>query len=144
MEIKVSEQKVRTSHRATLSDPFDFFKTKSVNQIITERIVKTDSKGLVVQPEDCEMNFHIKKSNIALNVADQRQSRFVVGDRIDVGIQELKMEDRKVVLSIKLVEEMAKKEALEKYGQTDSGKQLPFKSLKEDISKAIKSKKEKK
>ena len=144
MEIKVSEQKVRTSHKSTLSDPFDFFKTKSVNQIITAKIVKTDSKGLVVQPENCEMNFHIKKSNIALNVADQRQSRFVVGDRIDVGIQELKMADRKVVLSIKLVEEMAKKEALEKYGQTDSGKQLPFKSLKEDISKAIKSKKEKK
>ena len=144
MEIKVSEQKVRTSHKSTLSDPFDFFKTKSVNQIITARIVKTDSKGLVVQPEDSEMNCHIKKSNIALNVADQRQSRFTVGDRIDVGIQELKMADRKVVLSIKLVEEMAKREALEKYGQTDSGKQLPFKSLKEDISKAIKSKKEKK
>ena len=135
MEIKISEQKVRTSHKSTLSDPFDFFKTKSVNQIITARIVKTDSKGLVVQPEDCEMNFHIKKSNIALNVADQRQSRFTLGDRIDVGIQELKMADRKVVLSIKLVEEMAKKEALEKYGQTDSGKQLPFKSLKDLIKK---------
>ena len=54
------------------------------------------------------------------------------------------MADRKVVLSIKLVEEMAKREALEKYGQTDSGKQLPFKSLKESMSKALKSKKEKK
>ena len=63
------------------------------------------------------MNFHIKKSNIALNVADQRQSRFTVGDRIDVGYKNLKMADRKVTLSIKLVEEMAKKEALEKYGQ---------------------------
>ena len=103
--------------------------------IITAKIVKTDSKGLVVQPENCEMNFHIKKSNIALNVADQRASRFVVGDRIDVGIQELKMADRKVILSIKLVEEMAKKEALEKYSNVDSGKQLPFKSLKDLIKK---------
>ena len=144
MEIKVPEQKVRVSHKSTLSDPFDFFKEKSVNQIITAKIIKVDNKGLYVQPENCKMNFHIKKSNIALNVADQRQSRFTTGDRIDVGIQELKMDDRKVVLSIKLVEEMAKKEALEKYGQTDSGKQLPFRSLKEDISKAIKSKKEKK
>ena len=144
MEINVSEEKVRVSHKATLSDPFDFFKNKSVNQIITAKVIKSDNKGLIVKPENCEMDFHIKKSNIALNVADQRQSRFTVGDRLDVGIQELKMADRKVVLSIKLVEEMAKKEALEKYGQTDSGKQLPFKSLKEDISKAIKSKKEKK
>ena len=89
----------------------------------------------MVQPEDCEMNFHIKKSNIALNVADQRQSRFTGGERVDVAIQELKMADRKVILSIKLVEEMAKKEALEKYGQTDSGKQLPFESLKDLIKK---------
>ena len=144
MEIKISEQKIRVSRKSTLPDPFDYFKDKKVNQIITCQIIKTDNKGLIVKPENSEMNFHIKKSNIALNVADQRQSRFIAGDRIDVGIQELKMEDRKVVLSIKLVEEMAKKEALEKYGQTDSGRQLPFKLLKEDISKAIKSKKEKK
>ena len=144
MEVKVSEQRVRVSHKSTLSDPFDFFKDKSEKQIITAKIIKTDNKGLIVKPEGCEMDFHIKKSNIALNVADQRQSRFTVGDRLDVGIQELKMADRKVVLSIKLVEEMAKREALEKYGQTDSGKQLPFKSLKESMSKALKSKKEKK
>ena len=30
---------------------------------------------------------------------------------------------------------MAKKEALEKYSSVDSGKQLPFKSLKEDLKK---------
>ena len=135
MEIKVSEQKVRVSHKSTLSDPFDYFKDKSQNQIITAKIIKTDNKGLIVKPEGCEMDFHIKKSNIALNIADQRQSRFTGGERVDVGIQELKMADRKVILSIKLVEEMAKKEALEKYGQTDSGKQLPFKSLKEDLKK---------
>ena len=135
MEIKVSEQKVRVSHKSTLSDPFDYFQDKSENQIITAKIIKTDNKGLIVKPEGCEMDFHIKKSNIALNVADQRQSRFTGGERVDVGIQELKMADRKVILSIKLVEEMAKKEALEKYGQTDSGKQLPFKSLKEDLKK---------
>ena len=135
MEVKVSEQRVRVSHKSTLSDPFDFFKDKSEKQIITAKIIKTDNKGLIVKPEGCEMDFHIKKSNIALNVADQRQSRFVVGDRIDVGIQELKMADRKVILSIKLVEEMAKKEALEKYSNVDSGKQLPFKSLKDLIKK---------
>ena len=92
-------------------------------------------KGLVVRPENSEMDIHIKKSNIALNVADQRQSRFTGGERLDVGIQELKLADRKVTLSIKLVEEMAKKEALEKYSSVDSGKQLPFKSLKEDLKK---------
>ena len=141
MEIKVPEQRVRVSHKSTLADPFDYFKEKSVNQIITAKIIKTDNKGLLVRPENCELDFHIKKSNIALNVSDQRQSRFSNGDKIDVGIQSLQFAERKVVLSIKLVEEMAKKEALEKYGHTDSGKQLPFKSLKEDLLKGKKEKK---
>ena len=135
METKVSEQKIRVSHKATLPDPFDYFKDKKQKQIITCKIVRTDMKGLVVRPENSEMDIHIKKSNIALNVADQRQSRFTGGERLDVGIQELKLADRKVTLSIKLVEEMAKKEALEKYSSVDSGKQLPFKSLKEDLKK---------
>ena len=135
METKVSEQKIRVSHKATLPDPFDYFKDKKQNQIITCKIVRTDVKGLVVRPENSELDIHIKKSNIALNVADQRQSRFTGGERLDVGIQELKLGDRKVTLSIKLVEEMAKKEALEKYSSVDSGKQLPFKSLKEELLK---------
>ena len=138
METKVSEQKIRVSHKATLPDPFDYFKDKKQNQIITCKIVRTDMKGLVVRPENSEMDIHIKKSNIALNVADQRQSRFTGGERIDVGIQELKLADRKVTLSIKLVEEMARKEALEKFSSVDSGKQLPFKSLKEDLKKKSK------
>ena len=135
METNISDQKIRVSHKATLPDPFDYFLDKKQNQIITCKLVRTDGKGLVVRPEGSEIDIHIKKSNIALNVADQRQSRFTGGERLDVGIQELKLNERKVTLSIKLVEEMAKKEALEKYSSVDSGKQLPFKSLKEELLK---------
>ena len=140
MEINISDQKIRVSHKATLPDPFDYFLDKKQNQIITCKLVRTDGKGLVVRPEGSEIDIHIKKSNIALNVADQRQSRFTGGERLDVGIQELKLNERKVTLSIKLVEEMAKKEALEKYSSVDSGKQLPFKSLKEELLKNSKKK----
>ena len=42
---------------------------------------------------------------------------------------------RKVVLSIKLLEEIEKKEALEKYGSEGSGKELPFSSLSDDLKK---------
>ena len=140
METNISDQKIRVSHKATLPDPFDYFKDKKQNQIITCKLVRTDGKGLVVRPEGSEIDIHIKKSNIALNVADQRQSRFTGGERLDVGIQELKLADRKVTLSIKLVEEMAKKEALEKYSSVDSGKQLPFRSLKEELLKQSKKK----
>ena len=40
-----------------------------------------------------------------------------------------------MTLSIKLLEELQKKEALEKYGSEGSGKNLPFSSLSEDLNK---------
>ena len=45
------------------------------------------------------------------------------------------MDKRKVVLSIKLLEEIEKQEALDKYGSEGSVKNLPFSSLSEDLKK---------
>ncbi|WP_440916920.1 S1 RNA-binding domain-containing protein [Candidatus Pelagibacter sp.] len=141
LEIKVSEQKIRVGHRQTLPDPFDWFKDKKIQQPITVKIISTDSKGLIVRPEGCNMDFPIKKSNIAINAADTRTSRFTGGERIDCAIADLDKEKRKVTLSIKLLEEIEKKEALEKYGTEGSGKNLPFSSLSEDLKKKDKKKK---
>ena len=135
LEIKVSEQKIRVGHRQTKTDPMDWFNDKKVNQTITVKIVSTDNKGLVVRPEGCEMNFNIKKSAIAISAQDARPSRFTGGERIDCAIAELDINKRKVSLSIKLLEEIEKKEALEKYGSEGSGKNLPFSSLSDDLKK---------
>ena len=140
LEIKVSEQKIRVGHKQTQADPLDWFKDKKVNQIITVKIISTDNKGLIVRPEGMDMNFIIKKSQIAVNAADQRQSRFTEGDRIDCAISEIDLDKRKVSLSIKLLEEIEKKEALEKYGAEGSGKNLPFSSLSDDLKKKKKKK----
>ncbi len=135
LEIKVSDQKVRVGFRQTQPDPFDWFKDKKIQQTITVKIISTDSKGLIVRPEGCDMDFPIKKSNIAINAADTRTSRFTGGERIDCAIADMDFEKRKVTLSIKLLEEIEKKEALEKYGAEGSGKNLPFSSLSEDLKK---------
>jgi len=135
LEIKTAEQKVRVGLKQTQADPFDWFKDKKVNQIITVKIISSDNKSLIVRPEGCEMNIQIKKSQIAINVADARTSRFTGGERIDCAIADLDFNKRKVTLSIKLLEEIEKKEALEKYGSEGSGKNLPFSSLSEDLKK---------
>ena len=135
LEIKVSEQKIRVGFRQTQPDPFDWFKDKKIKQTITVKIISTDSKGLIVRPEGCDMDFPIKKTNIAINAADTRTSRFTGGERIDCAIADLDKNKRKVSLSIKLLEEIEKKEALEKYGAEGSGKNLPFSSLSEDLKK---------
>ncbi|MDA9081733.1 S1 RNA-binding domain-containing protein [Candidatus Pelagibacter sp.] len=135
LEIKVDTQKVRVGLRQTQKDPFDWFKNKKVNDTITVKVKSSNNKGLVVQPEGCEMDFTIKKSQIAINAADARPSRFVGSERIDAAIQELDLEKRKVSLSIKLLEELQNKEAVSKFSSPLSGKNLPFSSLSEDLDK---------
>ena len=135
LEIKSGEQKIRVGLRQTQVDPFDWFKDKSKNQTITVKVITTDNKGLTVRPEGCEMDFQIKKAAIAINPADARPNRWTGGEKLDCAIAELDLIKRKVVLSIKLLEEIEKKEALEKYGSEGSGKNLPFSSLSEDLKK---------
>mgnify|MGYP001299185521 FL=1 len=141
LEIKDDQQKVRVGLKQTQKDPFDFFKDKKINDTVTVKIISSDNKGLVVQPENCEMNVLIKKSQIAVNASDARPSRFVGGERIDSAIAELNFEKRKVSLSIKLLEEIQKKEALDKYGAEGSGKNLPFSTLSDKLKKKDKEKK---
>ena len=140
LEIKPSEQKIRVGLRQTQPDPFDWFKDKTKNQIITVKVVYTDNKGLTVKPEGCELDFQIKKSAIAINSADARPSRWTGGEKLDCAIADLDLTKRKVTLSIKLLEEIEKKEALEKYGSEGSGKNLPFSSLSDDLKKKEESK----
>ena len=135
LEIKTSEQKIRVGLRQTKTDPFDWFNDKSKNQTITVKVISTDNRGLIVRPEGCEMDFQIKKSAIAINAADARPNRWTGGEKLDCAIAEIDKDKRKVTLSIKLQEEIEKKEALDKYGTEDSGKNLPFSSLSEDLKK---------
>ena len=129
LEIKKEEQKVRVGLKQTGKDPFDWFKDKKTNDIITVQVISSDNKGLYVKPENCDLEFLIKKANIAVNASDARPSRFVGGERIDAAIAEINMEKRKVSLSIKLLEELQNKEAVSKFSSPLSGKNLPFSSL---------------
>jgi len=135
LEIKKDQQKVRVGLRQTKSDPFDWFKDKKINEAITVKIISSNNKGLTVRPEGCELDFIIKKSQIAINTADARPSRFVGSERIDAAIAELDLPKRKVTLSIKLLEQLQNKEAVSKFSSPLSGKNLPFSSLSDKLGK---------
>ena len=135
LEVKKDEQKIRVGLKQLGKDPFDWFKDKKVNDIITVQVISSDNRGLTVKPENCELEFTIKKSNIAVNTTDARPSRFVGGERIDAAISELNMDKRKVNLSIKLLEELQNKEAVSKFSSPLSGKNLPFSSLSDKLDK---------
>ena len=133
LEIKKDEQKVRVGLKQLNKDPFSWFKNKKVNDTVTVQVKSSNSKGLIVKPEGCDLEFLIKKSQIAVSAADARPSRFVGGERIDAAIAELNYDKRKVSLSIKLLEELQNKEAVDKFSSTLSGKNLPFSSLSEKL-----------
>ena len=133
LEIKNSEQKVRVGLKQLEKDPFDWFKDKKINNVITVKVISSDNKGLIVKPEGCNMDFLIKKSQIAVSPTDARPSRFVGGERIDAAISELNFDKKKVTLSIKLLEELQNKEAVSKFSSPLSGKNLPFSSLSDQL-----------
>ena len=133
LEIKKSDQKVRVGLKQLSPDPIDWFKDKKVNDTVTIKVISSDTKGLLVKPEGSDMEFNIKKSEIAVNAADARPSRFVGGERIDAAISSLDLDKRKIGLSIKLLEELQNKEAVNKFSSPLSGKNLPFSSLSEKL-----------
>ncbi len=133
LEIKIEEQKVRVGLKQTKKDPFNWFSDKKINDTITVKVVSSDNKGLTVKPEGCDLEFVIKKNQIAINSADARPSRFVGGERIDAAIVDLDLNKRKVSLSIKLLEELQNKEAVSKFSSPLSGKNLPFSSLSDKL-----------
>jgi len=135
LEIKKDEQKVRVGLKQTIIDPLSYFKNKKANDIVTVKVISADNKGLIVKPEDSDLNILIKKSQIAINSADARPSRFVGGERIDAAISEIDLEKRKITLSIKLLEELQNKEAVSKFSSPLSGKNLPFSSLSDKLKK---------
>ncbi len=141
LEINKDDLKVRVGLKQLEKDPFDWFKSKKVNDTITVQVVSSDNKGLIVKPEGSDLQYSIKKSQIAVSSADARPSRFITGDRIDAAIAELNFDRRKVSLSIKLLEELQNKEAVSKFSSPLSGKNLPFSSLSDQLDDKKKDKK---
>ena len=142
LEIKKDENKVRVGLKQTGNDPFEWFRDKKINERVTVKVISSDSKGLIVKPEGCELDFMIKKSNIAINSSDARPARFVGGERIDAAISELDFNKRKANFSIKLLEELQNKEAVSKFSSPLSGKNLPFSSLSDKLDDKNKKKTE--
>ncbi len=140
LEIKKTDQKVRVGLKQLQADPFDWFKDKKINDAITVVVISSDNKGLIVKPEDCEIEILIKKSQIAMSSSDARPSRFVGGERIDAAISELNFDKRKVSLSIKLLEEIMNAKAIKEHSSPLSGKNLPFSSLSEQLDDKKKNK----
>jgi len=138
LEINREKEKIRLGIKQLKDDPFEFFMQKNTSDVITAIVDSASKNGIYVHAANKDFPILIKKNNLAKEVENQRPSRFAPGNKVDAMIIELDKDKRKVVLSIKALEAKEAKEAVKKYGSTDSGGVLG-----DILGKALKLKKKK-
>ncbi len=121
LEINQESEKIRLGLKQLGNDPFEFFMNKNLLDIVTVVINYSSQNGIYVQVEKKNPPILIKKNQLAKEIENQRPSRFVKGDKLDVIITELDKKKREVSLSIKALEEKQTEETVKKYGSKDSG-----------------------
>ena len=94
---------------------------KNLSDIVTAIVDSSSKNGIYVNFGKKNLPILIKRNHLAKEVENARPSRWVRGDKIDTLIIELDKNKKKVVLSIKALEEKQTKEAVKKYGSKDSG-----------------------
>jgi small subunit ribosomal protein S1 len=122
--IDIKDDKVNGSVRALLDDPFDIFKGKKIGDIVTAKVAEISDNYIRVNVGEKRFQVVIRRAEIAIEKADQRTSRFAIGDSLDAMIVHLNEKERKVELSVKKLQEKQTKEAIKKYKNVDSGAAL--------------------
>ena len=143
MLLEIKDDKIRFSKRALDKDPLDFFKdnNKKVGDIITTRVHEVLKTGVKVSiDKDKKLIVTIRKTDLAIEPADQRPEVFSKDNALDSMITELDLKMRKIKLSVKAAQFSEQKSLIAKFGEgaTKSGA-----TLKGIFEKAI-GKKEKK
>ena len=121
LEINQEKEKIRLGIKQLEKDPFEFFMNKNVSDTITVIVDSSSNNGINVYAKNRDFLILIKKNQLAKDIENARPSRFVPGQKVDCMITELQKDKRKVILSIKALEEIEAKKAVKKYGSTDSG-----------------------
>jgi small subunit ribosomal protein S1 len=134
--IENKNDKIALSIREVDGNPFDEIKDKSVGDTVTCTVSEVTDYGVKVMVGANGPKVVIKKNDLALRKPDARPERWARNDKLDAMISQIDVQNFKVSLSIKALEEATEKEAISKYGAKDSGA-----SLGDILGKAISDKK---
>ena len=121
LEINQESEKIRLGIKQLTDDPFEFFINKKISDIVTAIVDGSSNNGIYVNIGKKNPAILIKRNQLAKEIENARPSRFARGDKVDAMIVELDKDKKKVVLSIKALEEKEAKEAVKKNGSKDSG-----------------------
>jgi small subunit ribosomal protein S1 len=125
LDVDVEKERISLGVKQLAGDPMaeDTYKK---GQTVTVQVTEVTSGGIEVKFGDdtAPMTAFIRKSDLSRDRSEQRPERFAVGDRMDAQITNLDKAARRVSLSVKALEMAEDKQAIEKFGSSDSGASL--------------------
>ena len=125
LDVDVEKERISLGIKQLAGDPMagDVFRK---GQTVTVTVTEITSGGIEVKfgDEDAPVTSFIRKSDLSRDRSEQRPERFAVGDRLDAQVTNVDKAARRVSLSVKALEMAEDKEAIEKFGSSDSGASL--------------------
>ena len=124
LEINVEKERISLGIKQLESDPLqDFLNKNPIKSMVSGKIIEIDDRFLKVDLGDNVLGT-IKKSNLSKDKNEQKTERFALEEKVDSIIISVDQKTRTLNLSIKEIEINDEKEALSKYGSSDSGASL--------------------
>ncbi|MDC0498051.1 30S ribosomal protein S1 [Alphaproteobacteria bacterium] len=124
LEINAEKERISLGIKQLDSDPLQAFLDKNpLKSLVSGEIIEIDDKFLKISLDDKIMGT-IKKSNLSKDKNEQRVDRFALEEKVDSIILSVDHKTRTLNLSIKEIEINDEKEALSKYGSSNSGASL--------------------
>ena len=124
LEINVEKERISLGIKQLESDPLqDFLNKNPIKSMASGKIIEIDDRFLKVNLGDDVLGT-IKKSNLSKDKNEQKTERFALEEKVDSIIISVDQKTRTLNLSIKEIEINDEKEALSKYGSSDSGASL--------------------
>lgn len=124
LEINIEKERISLGIKQLESDPVqDFIEKHPLKSKVTGKITDINEKIITVSIQDNIIGT-IKKSNLSKDRNEQKTERFAIGEQVDSLILSVDQKTRSINLSIKEIEIMDEKEAISKYGSSDSGASL--------------------
>jgi small subunit ribosomal protein S1 len=125
LDVDIEKERISLGIKQLGGDPLanDTFRK---GQTVTVTVTEVTSGGIEVKfgEDEAPMSAFIRKSDLSRDRSEQRAERFAVGDRLDAQITNIDKAARRVSLSVKALEMAEDKEAIEKFGSSDSGASL--------------------
>jgi small subunit ribosomal protein S1 len=124
LDVDVEKERISLGIKQVASDPIAGAEYRK-GQIVTVEVVESASGGIEVAfGEGNLLRSFIRKADLSRERTEQRPERFAVGDRIDAMVTSFDKASRRVSMSIKAKDMAEDKEAIAKFGSSDSGASL--------------------